>query len=87
MGGSAAGTRLVVSTRQDADAAMAWAGSAGIEATPLAEDRGRPVLRLAGPEPVPALIRALAAQGVSIEEVGPLRQSLEELFLALAEHP
>ena len=83
--GGPLGVRLVVTEEAQAGVVLAWAGEAKLEAGRLPDEQGRPVLRLSGAlPPTSQMVRELVGKGVGVEEVGPLRQSLEEIFLALA---
>jgi ABC-type multidrug transport system ATPase subunit len=71
--------RVVVSTEQDASLVL----DSGLPAERLPRDSGPPVLLVTPPGSIPHLIRDLIHRGVSLEEVGPERHSLEEAFLTL----
>ena len=83
--GDSARLRLVVSTEADGAVVLAWGREAGLGITRLPQETSRPTFRIDGQFPPAAhIVRELVTRGVAIEEIGPLRQSLEEIFLALA---
>jgi ABC-2 type transport system ATP-binding protein len=83
--GSAVRLRLVVSGEADCAEVLAWAHHVGLIVTRIPHEVKRPVFRIEGQlPPTSHLVRELVVRGVNIEEIGPLQQNLEEIFLSLA---
>ena len=80
------GVRLAVTAEEHAPAVAAWAAEAKADLRRLPDERGRPVFRLGGTLPSASrIVRELVGRGVGVEEVGPVRRTLEEVFLSIAD--
>lgn len=77
--------RIVVSNESDTDLLLAWAQSTRTSIKRLNNTMEHPTFQIDAELTTPYYVRELVAAGISIEEVGRARQSLEDAFMALVD--